>query len=107
MNDDAPVGPAAVHIGPDAEGAEMIAAARRRGLGSRPALRCAANVGWSAFIGASLALITMLLVPEGWLDAPVEFGRLSLLFLGLWTLALVPALSAALLSRSLRSSDAR
>lgn len=82
----------------EADGAEVVAAATRRALGSRPALRCAANVGWSAFIGASLALVVMLLVPEGWLDAPVEFGRLSLLFLGLWTLAVVPALSAALLS---------
>lgn len=89
----------------EADGAEVVSAATRRALGSRPALRCAANVGWSAFIGASLALIVMLLVPEGWLDAPVEFGRLSLLFLGLWTLAVVPALSAALLSRSGKSSD--
>ena len=84
--------------GLEADGAEVVAAATRRALGSRPALRCAAIVGWSAFIGASLALIVLLLVPEGWLDAPVEFGRLSLLFLGLWTLALVPAVSAALLS---------
>lgn len=91
---------------PDPESVEVVAAARARALGSRPALRCAANVGWSAFIGASLALVVMLLVPEGWLDAPVEFGRLSLLFLGLWTLALVPALSAALLSRAAgRRSD--
>ena len=91
----------------DPPGAEVVAAATARGLGSRPALRCAANVGWSAFIGASLALVAMLLVPEGWLDAPVELGRLSLLFMGLWALAVVPALSAALLSRSAgRRSDA-
>jgi hypothetical protein len=93
---------------PDPIGEDLVAAASSRALGSRPALRCAANVGWSAFIGASLALITMLLVPEGWLDAPVEFERVSLLFLGLWTLALVPALSAALLSRTPEGrSDAR
>lgn len=93
---------------PDPSGAEVVEAASARALGSRPALRCAANVGWSAFIGASLALICMLLVPEGWLDAPVGFERLSLLFLGLWTVALVPALSAALLSRGAgRQSDAR
>jgi hypothetical protein len=83
------------------QGAEVIEAARNRALGSRPVLRCAANVGWSAFLGASLALIAMLLIPEGWLDAPVEFERLSVLFLGLWTMALVPALSAALLSGSI------
>ena len=89
------------------EGAAVVAAATARGLGSRPAMRRAANVGWSAFIGASLALVTMLMIPEGWLDAPVEFSRLSLLFLGLWTLALVPALSAAILSGSGRTSDER
>ena len=89
----------------DLQGVELIAVAKARAVGARPRLRCAANVGWSAFIGASLALVTMLLVPEGWLDAPVEFSRLSLLFLGLWTLALVPALSAALLSASNGNSD--
>lgn len=91
---------------PDAD--QIIRAAAARGLGGKPALRCAANVGWSAFLGASLALIIMLLVPEGWLDPPVGFERLSLLFLGLWTLAVVPALSAALLARSRRRDpDAR
>lgn len=88
---------------PDAD--EIVQAASRRGLGRRPALRCAANVGWSAFLGASLALIVMLMVPEGWLDPPVGIERLSLLFLGLWTLAVVPALSAVLLARAQRADS--
>lgn len=79
---------------------QIVRNAASRGLGARPALRCAANVGWSAFIGATLALVVMLLAPEGWLDPPVGFGRLSLMFLFMWTLAIVPALSAVLLSRS-------
>lgn len=84
------------------EANSIVEQAAGRGLGSRPTLRCAANVGWSAFIGASLALIVMLLLPEGWLDTPVGFERLSLLFVGLWTLAVVPALSAVLLGRDRR-----
>lgn len=88
------------------EAEAIVRAAAARGLGASPALRCAANVGWSAFLGASLALIVLLLLPEGWLDAPVGFERLSLLFLGLWTLAVVPALSAALLARARRGGSA-
>lgn len=85
----------------DASAAEAIVMmAASRGLGRRPRLRSAASVGWSAFMGASLTLIVMLLVPEDWLDPPVGFERLSLLFVSLWTLAVVPALSATLLSRS-------
>lgn len=83
---------------PEPDAAQIVAAAAGRGLGRRPGLRCAATVAWSAFIGATLALIVLMLVPEGWLDAPVGFERLSLLFLALWTLASVPALSAALLT---------
>ena len=82
---------------PDLQEDHIVAQAATRGLGGSPRLRQAAAVGWSAFLGASLALVIMLLVPEGWLDPPVGFARLSLLFLGLWTLAVVPALSAALL----------
>lgn len=89
----------------EADADQILAAAASRGLGAHPRLRCAANVGWSAFLGASLALMVMLLVPEGWLDAPVGFGRLSLLFAALWTLAIVPALSAALLSRARKDHD--
>lgn len=84
--------------GPSA--AQIVRHAASRGLGARPALRSAANVAWSAFIGAALALVVMLLVPEGWLDPPVGFERLSLMFLFMWTLAVVPALSAVLLCRS-------
>ena len=77
---------------------EITRAAAARALGASPRLRAAANVGWSAFIGASLALVILLLMPEGWLDAPVTFGRLTLLFFSLWVIAVVPALSAALLA---------
>lgn len=77
---------------------EITHAAAARGLGSRAQLRTAANVSWSAFIGASLSMLILLLIPEGWLDAPLTFDRLTLLFFGLWALALVPALFAALLS---------
>lgn len=91
---------------PDAEAITDHAA--RRGLGNNPRLRTAARVGWSAFIGASLALLILLLMPEGWFDAPLSFGRLSLLFFGLWWIALVPALSAALLNAGAGgSADAR
>lgn len=89
----------------DPHSSEVVAVASARALGSRPVLRSVANVGWSAFLGASLSLVTVLLVPEDWLDPPVDFGRLSLLFLGLWTLALVPALSAVLLSHGTGSHN--
>ena len=88
----------------DVDAEHIVRAAATRGLGSSPLLRGAATVTWSAFIGATLALIVMLLVPEGWLDPPVGFERLSLLFLGLWTLCMVPALCAALLCHS-RTDD--
>lgn len=83
----------------DPDASEVVQAAGRRGLGRRPVLRRWAALAWSAFLGAVLSLSVLLLMPEGWLDAPVDFRRLSLLFAGLWLLAAVPAASAMLLAR--------
>lgn len=83
----------------DSQADDIVRHAADRGLGRNPRLRFAVGVSWSAFLGASLALVVLMLMPEGWLDAPVGFERLSLFFLALWTLAIVPALSAAMLCR--------
>lgn len=93
--------------GPDA-GAIVLRAASR-GLGSSPRLRGVAAVLWSAFVGASVSLLVILLVPEDWLDPPVGLGRLTAVFGVLFLLALVPAISAALLTHTQTggSGDAR
>lgn len=71
--------------------------AARRAFGSRPLLRVLAVTTWSAFIGACVSLMAWLaLTPEA--VGPLSLGRLTLIFMLLWALALVPAGSAALLS---------
>lgn len=86
---------------------QILTVSARKGLGARPRLRLLAGVLWSGFIGASLALLVLLIVPDQWLMAPVGFGRLAVSFCALWLLALVPALSAALLSGPRGIDDAR
>lgn len=89
--------------GRDAEGEPhaqvIVEAAATRGLGRRPLAREMFAVAWSAALGASLSLLVLLLMPEDWMETPVGFERLAIAFTVLWVLALVPALSQALLSR--------
>lgn len=68
-----------------------------KGLKNSRSLRSVFAVGWSAFLGASLSLLVLLMMPEGWLDSPVRPSRLGFAFALLWVLALVPATFAALL----------
>lgn len=75
---------------------EIVEAASRRALGSRPRLRVAAAIGWSAFIGATSALPFWLLVEHGG-ETPLGMDRLALLFAIAYGLALVPAIATAIL----------
>ena len=87
------------------EARRIVEGAATRALGARPGMREVFAVVWSAVLGASLSLPALLLMPEDWLEAPVGFERLALSFIALWLLALVPALSQALLSRTPPSTD--
>lgn len=78
---------------------EIVENAAARVLGRRPRLRELAAIAWSAFLGASVSLLAVLLVPDGWFDAPLGFERLAVVFVLLWILAMIPAASQALLSR--------
>ena len=69
----------------------------RTDLGRSPKLRQVATVGWSTFLGASLALTVWLMLPADWLEAPLSMARLASTFGICLVLALVPALSQALL----------
>ncbi len=80
------------------EPAEILRAARQRALGTRPSLRLLAITAWSAFIGAVVLMAAFLLAQPGG-GEPVGFGRLAAIFIVLWALAAIPALSAALLSQ--------
>lgn len=81
------------------EAHRIVEHAAERALGARPCVREVFALIWSAVLGASLSLLALLLMPEDWLETPVGFERLALAFIALWVLALVPALSQALLSR--------
>ncbi len=76
----------------------ILRAARERALGARPGLRMLAITGWSSFLGAVVLLAAWLLaLPHD--DETIEFGRLASVFIVLWALAAVPALSAAMLAQ--------
>lgn len=78
--------------------AEILRAARQRALGARPGLRLLAITVWSGFIGAVVLLAAFLLaLPHE--NGPVGFDRLAAVFVVLWALASIPALSAALLAQ--------
>jgi hypothetical protein len=68
-----------------------------KGLRNSRSLRSVFAIGWSAFLGTSLSLLVLLMMPEGWLDSPLRPSRLGFAFALLWVLALVPATFAALL----------
>lgn len=73
-------------------------ASDRRALDERPAARRVAAVLWSAFLGASCSMVVLLLAPETWALQDLDPGRAALAFIVLFALAVVPALSAMLLS---------
>lgn len=76
----------------------MISVGRSRAdLGRSPKLRQVATVGWSTFLGASLALTVWLLLPADWFETPLSMARLASTFGICLVLAFVPALSQALL----------
>lgn len=80
------------------DAAGILRAARSRALGARPGLRLLAITVWSGFIGAVVLMAAWLLaLPAD--GEPVAFGRLAVVFMVLWALAAVPALSAALLAQ--------
>ncbi len=80
------------------DAAALVQAAATRGLAHRRGWRLFASVLWSGFLGATVSLMVVLLMPEGWLDPPMGLGTLSAVFALLWVLALVPAFMQALLS---------
>ncbi len=80
------------------DAAALVRAAATRGLARRHGWRLFASVLWSGFLGATVSLVVVLLMPEGWLDPPVDLGALSAMFALMWALALVPAFLQALLS---------
>ncbi|MEQ1438761.1 hypothetical protein AAG565_05310 [Fontimonas sp. SYSU GA230001] len=78
--------------------AEILRAARVRALGTRPGWRLLAISAWSGFIGAvALMCAWLLALPAD--GEPLDFGRLAEVFVVLWALACVPAVSAALLAQ--------
>lgn len=77
---------------------EFVPVHRPRGLDTRPGLRCLAALLWTSFMGATIAMIVILVLPEGWLDPPLTFERLAACFALLWSLALLPAVGMALLA---------
>lgn len=80
------------------DAAGILRAARRRALGTRPSLRLLAITAWSAFIGA-VALFAAFLLALPHEGEPLGFGRLAAVFVVLWALAAIPALTAAMLAR--------
>lgn len=69
-----------------------------RGLDRRPRMRRVAGVVWCAFLGASIGLVGLLLMPESWLDLPVGFERLAISFVFLFVMALITATFQMMLS---------
>lgn len=82
--------------GDDLHAEHIVRHAAARALGSRPLLRSLAVTIWSAFLGACVMLVAWLaLIPD--VFGPLSLERLTLIFMTLWALALVPAGSATLL----------
>lgn len=87
-----------LETGGDHDAAAIVAAAQRRALGSRRRWRQLGAVLWSSFLGASVALVFVMLLPaEGWLPLNTA-ARAGLAFAALWLLAFIPALIAAVLA---------
>lgn len=81
---------------PDA--AQIVAHARQRGLGQRPGLRFAAIVLWSGFLGAAAILFAWLAIGDQLLGDTLSFAHTSAVFFLGWLLALIPAITAAVLA---------
>jgi hypothetical protein len=77
------------------EAHDIVAAARKRGLGSRPQWRRWGSVLWASFIGACCSLIALLLAPSDWELPEWDMEQLSIVFGISWLLALIPALAAS------------
>jgi hypothetical protein len=69
--------------------------------------RIAAVLLWSSFLGGSVTLLALLMLPEGWFDEPMSRGRLTCSFAIVWLLALVPAVMAAALLLGPEKADGR
>lgn len=69
-----------------------------RGLGLRPWVRLLAVTLWSSFLGAALATVVLLFMPENWSLPLSSLGSIGVTFLLMWLLAMVPALLAAVLA---------
>ncbi|WP_028006633.1 hypothetical protein [Solimonas flava] len=89
------------------EAPAIVAGARRRALGGRREFQQISAVLWASFLGASVSLITLLLLPaEGWLPLKTP-ARVAIGFAVLWLLAVVPALIAAVLATPVERGDQR
>jgi hypothetical protein len=84
---------------------EIVAAARRRALGSNPVWRRTSAVLWSGFLGACCTVGAILFVPDYWSAPPITRGRITVIFMIAWLLALVPALAASLLASPSDGND--
>ena len=95
---------------PPPEESSDRAGSRRDGvLDRRPGLQRLSSVLWSSFIGAALSATALALVPEDFTLPPRTPGGAAIVFIGMWVLALVPALFASILASPLGRSpeDAR
>ena len=88
--------------GLDGAGTEAYA---RRGLGRHRRLRALAAVLWSSFLGATLSMITLQLLPRDWALPPRTLDGAGWTFLALWLLAFVPTALAAVLFMPHREPD--
>ncbi|NGY03192.1 hypothetical protein [Solimonas terrae] len=87
-----------LEAGSDIDAHAIVGATQRRALGSRRRWRQFGAVLWASFLGATIALLFVVLLPaEGWL--PLDTAtRAALAFAVLWLLAFIPALIAAVLA---------
>lgn len=70
---------------------------RARDLSRRPQLLRGVVVAWSAFVGAALLSVLLILAPDSWLLPPVAMRDQALMFAMLWLASTVPAGLVALL----------
>lgn len=68
-----------------------------RALAKRPGLRKLTVLLWAGFLGATALTLTLALMPEHWLVAPVALDDQARVFGLLWLLSLIPALFAGVL----------
>lgn len=68
-------------------------------LDRRPLLRLIAAVLWSAFFGAAIGIVALLMLPMMFWEPPMDEAHLAWLFAVMFVIALIPAASAALLAR--------